>query len=175
MCLRYCFCCGFLYAPVRREFYVFVCILRCDSCALSVFFGLFILCALCMHPCVLFISVRCVLALSLFVCLLCALHSLLRSALCALYSPLHFSLRSALCTLNSALHSAPSTPPWILRSIYPACYLFWSAVCFTVMHLRIFYDVFVHSLYRVCAFSVLCLCICRAVSMLFCAVSMYFL
>ena len=104
-----------------------------------------------------------------------ALRSPLFTPLCALYSTLHFSLRSALCTLNSALHSAPSTPPWILRSIYPACYLFWSAVCFTVMHLLIFYDVFVHPLYRVCAFSVLCLCICRAVSMLFCAVSMYFL
>ena len=64
---------------------------------------------------------------------LCALHSLLRSALFTplytLHSALHSSLRSTLCTLNSALHSAPSAPPWILRSIYPACYSFWSAAC----------------------------------------------
>ena len=68
MCLRYCFCCWFLYAPMRPEFCVLVRILRCDSCALSVSFVVFILCALCMHPCVLSISAHCVRALSLFVC-----------------------------------------------------------------------------------------------------------
>ena len=57
-----------LYAPVRPEFCVLVRILRCVPCALSVSFVVFILCALCMYPCVLFISVQCVRALSLFVC-----------------------------------------------------------------------------------------------------------
>ena len=58
----------FLYVPVRPEFCVLVCILRCDSCALSVSSAVSILYALCMYPCVLFISLRCVRALSLFVC-----------------------------------------------------------------------------------------------------------
>ena len=43
--------CMFLCVPVRREFRVLVHILRYDSCALSVSFVVFILCALCMYTC----------------------------------------------------------------------------------------------------------------------------
>ena len=89
---------------------------------------------------------------------LCALLSLLRSAL----STLSFT---PLCTLHSALHSAPSTPLWILRSIYPACYLFWSAARFlryiyasSMMCLCILCTVSVHSLCCAYVFAVLYLC-----------------
>ena len=41
----------FLCVLVRREFRVLVHILRYDSCALSVSFVVFILCALCMYTC----------------------------------------------------------------------------------------------------------------------------
>jgi hypothetical protein len=89
-------------------------------------------------PCILCVVPTCMYLLwhiCAFLCSVCALHSLLRLALstalftplCTLHSALHSSLRSALCTLNSALQSAPSTPPWVLRSIHPACYLFSSA------------------------------------------------
>ena len=88
MYLRYCFCCGFLYVPVCREFCVLVCILRCDSCALTVSSVVSILYALCVYQCALFISQRCVCALSLFVCyyfcMLCVACS--RVSLCSIYS-----------------------------------------------------------------------------------------
>ena len=43
--------CVFLCVPVRREFRVLVHILRYDSCALSVSFVVFILCAVCVCTC----------------------------------------------------------------------------------------------------------------------------
>ena len=89
MCLRYCFCCRFLYAPVRPEFCVLVRILRCGSCALSVSFSLWCsFCALCVCIRACCLSVRCVRALSLFVCYyscaLCVACS--RVSLCSAHS-----------------------------------------------------------------------------------------
>ena len=105
------------------------------------------------------------------------------------------------CLLPRAAHPARCTPLryvlfpvlWFLRFVYDLfscvvcivraepfyplyipCVLFVLMCCiFSVLHLCIFYGVFVYPLYRVRAFSVLC--ICRAVSVLFCAVSVYFL
>ena len=97
---------------------------------------------------------------------------------CTLHSALHSSLRSALftplCTLYSQLRSAFRTLYSAVGSaLYPSCVLFILECCiYSVMHLCIFHEVFVYSLYRAHAFSVLYLCICCGVSVLFCAVSM---
>ena len=106
-----------------------------------------------------------------------ALRSPLFTPLCALRSLLPSALFTPLCTLYSQLRSAFRTLYSVVDSaLYLSCVLIILECCtFSVMHLCIFYDVFVYSLCRDRAFSVLYLCICCAVSVLFCAVSVYFL
>ena len=144
--------CMFLCVPVRREFRVLVHILRYDSCALSVSFEVFILCALCVCTCELHARVDS----------LCTLYSLLRSAFSTPYSALHSSLHSALftplCTLYSQLRSAFRTLCSAVDSaLYLSCVLFILECCmYSVMHLCISYDVFVYSLYSVPCPCILC-------------------
>ena len=171
------------------------------SYALYVSSVVFILCALCIlacylllydvyivHFCVLVTPVlwylcsgtRSVLS-SLYSALRSLLLALLRSALSTLYSALYSPLFTPLCALYSTLHSPLRSAFRTLYSVvdsalYLSCVLIILECCaFSVMHLCIFYDVFVYSLCRVRAFSVLYLCICCAVFVLFCAVALYFL
>ena len=107
-----------LHAPVRPEFCVLVRILRCVPCALSVSFVVFILCALCMYPCVLFISVQCVRALSLFVCCYsCAFRvACSRVSLCYVYSCI-LCCDPALCLSSYVVHSVRSIHQCVLSTL----------------------------------------------------------
>jgi len=67
----------FLYVPVRPVFCVLVCILRCDSCALSVSSAVSILYALCISVRALYLATMCACSISfrvlLFLCAVCGL------------------------------------------------------------------------------------------------------
>ena len=109
-----------------------------------------------------FIPVPYVLTISIPTYPLSTLYPLLRSALSTLYSALHSSLHSALftplCNLYSQLRSAFRTLCSAVDSaLYLSCVLFILECCmYSVMHLCIFYDVFVYSLYSVPCPCILC-------------------